>query len=65
MPDNPLTPEVEAETVEAAEVMQTGWHVSTAKGTLLGVYLTETDARAFAEGHLEPQKIKYTISEVR
>jgi hypothetical protein len=65
MPDNPTTPEVEAETLEAAEIMQTGWHVSTAKGTFLGCYQTEADARAFAEGHLEPQKIKYTVTEVR
>lgn len=65
MADNPTTPVVEDETIEAAEVFEPGWHVSTAKGTLLGVYLTEDDARAYASGHLEPQKIKYTITEVR
>lgn len=64
MPDDPATPVVEEETLPAAELLPAGWHVSTAKGELLGVYETELDARCFAEQHLEPQKVKYTISEI-
>ena len=64
MPDNPITEVVEEEIVEAAEVFPAGWHVTTKKGEFLGCYHTEEDARSFAEQHLEPQGVKYSISEV-
>lgn len=41
-----------------------GWHVTSAKGITFGIYPTEADARAYAEAHLEPQSIEYTIHEV-
>lgn len=54
----------EEETLHAAEVLPAGWHVQTGEGVLCGVYPTEADAEAFATGHLIPQGITYTISEI-